>query len=240
MKLGVNIDHIATLRNARGNIEPSVLEAGLICQNEGMADGITIHLREDRRHIKDIDIYKLKAHLNIPLNLEMAVNYEMLKIALDLKPHSCCLVPERREELTTEGGLDVISKQDYLKDFIKELNDEGIVVSLFVEPDLKHIEAAKEVNTQFIELHTGKFSNLFYNNDKSGLEYEITKLKQAAQLAQSFGIKVNAGHGLNYNNVHLMKDIPDLIELNIGHSIISRAIFVGLKNAVLEMKELIK
>ena len=240
MKLGVNIDHIATLRNARGNIEPSVLEAALVCQNEGMANGITTHLREDRRHIKDADIYLLKKHLKIPLNLEMAVNDEMLKIALDLKPHSCCLVPERREELTTEGGLDVISKQDYLKDFIKELNDEGIVVSLFVEPDLKHIEAAKEVNTQFIELHTGKFSNLFYNNDKSGLEYEITKLKQAAQLAQSFGIKVNAGHGLNYNNVHLMKDIPDLIELNIGHSIISRAIFVGLKNAVLEMKELIK
>lgn len=240
MKLGVNIDHIATLRNARGNIEPSVLEAALVCQNEGMANGITTHLREDRRHIKDADIYLLKKHLKIPLNLEMAVNDEMLKIALDLKPHSCCLVPERREELTTEGGLDVISKQDYLKDFIKELNDEGIVVSLFVEPDLKHIEAAKEVNTQFIELHTGKFSNLFYNNDKSGLEYEITKLKQAAQLAQSFGIKVNAGHGLNYNNVYLMKDIPDLIELNIGHSIISRAIFVGLKNAVLEMKELIK
>ncbi len=240
MKLGVNIDHIATLRNARGNIEPSVLEAALVCQNEGMANGITTHLREDRRHIKDADIYSLKKHLKIPLNLEMAVSNEMLKIALDLKPHSCCLVPERREELTTEGGLDVISKQDYLKDFIKELNDEGIVVSLFVDPDLKHIEAAKEVNTQFIELHTGKFSNLFYNNDKSGLEYEITKLKQAAQLAQSFGIKVNAGHGLNYNNVYLMKDIPDLIELNIGHSIISRAIFVGLKNAVLEMKELIK
>ncbi len=240
MKLGVNIDHIATLRNARGNIEPSVLEAALVCQNEGMANGITTHLREDRRHIKDADIYLLKKHLKIPLNLEMAVNDEMLKIALDLKPHSCCLVPERRKELTTEGGLDVISKQDYLKDFIKELNDEGIVVSLFVEPDLKHIEVAKEVNTQFIELHTGKFSNLFYNNDKSGLEYEITKLKQAAQLAQSFGIKVNAGHGLNYNNVYLMKDIPDLIELNIGHSIISRAIFVGLKNAVLEMKELIK
>ena len=240
MKLGVNIDHIATLRNARGNIEPNLLEAALVCQNEGKADGITTHLREDRRHIKDKDVYQLKEHLKIPLNLEMAVNDEMLKIALDLKPHSCCLVPERREELTTEGGLDVISKKEYLKDFIKELNKANIVVSLFIEPDLKQIEIAKEVNTQFIELHTGKFSNLFHQNDKSGLNEEFTRLKEGAKYAQSLGIKVNAGHGLNYNNVYLMKEISDLIELNIGHSIISKAIFVGLKNAVLEMKDLVK
>lgn len=240
MKLGVNIDHIATLRNARGNIEPNILEAALICQNEGIADGITTHLREDRRHIKDEDVYQLKEHLKIPLNLEMAVNDEMLKIALDLKPHSCCLVPERREELTTEGGLDIILKKDYLYDFIKELNKANILVSLFIEPDLKQIEIAKEVNTQFIELHTGKFSNLFYQNDKVGLNEEFSRLKEGAKYAQELGIKVNAGHGLNYKNVYLMKEIPGLIELNIGHSIISKAIFVGLKNAVLEMKDLVK
>ncbi len=240
MKLGVNIDHIATLRNARGNVEPNVLEAALICQNEGMADGITTHLREDRRHIKDEDVYLLKKHLKIPLNLEMAVNDEMLKIALDLKPHSCCLVPERREELTTEGGLDVVSKKEYLKDFIKELNNANIVVSLFIEPDLKQIEIAKEVDTQYIEMHTGKFSNLFYQNNKVGLNEEFNRLKEGAKFARSLGINVNAGHGLNYENVYLMKEIPNLIELNIGHSIISKAVFVGLKNAVLEMKDLVK
>ena len=234
MKLGVNIDHIATLRNARGNVEPNVLEAALICQNEGMADGITTHLREDRRHIKDEDVYLIKKHLKIPLN------DEMLKIALDLKPHSCCLVPERREELTTEGGLDVVSKKEYLKDFIKELNSANIVVSLFIEPDLKQIEIAKEVNTQYIEMHTGKFSNLFYQNNKVGLNEEFSRLKEGAKFAQSLGINVNAGHGLNYENVYLMKEIPNLIELNIGHSIISKAVFVGLKNAVLEMKDLVK
>ena len=170
----------------------------------------------------------------------MAVNDEMLKIALDLKPHSCCLVPERREELTTEGGLDVVSKKEYLKDFIKELNSANIVVSLFIEPDLKQIEIAKEVDTQYIEMHTGKFSNLFYQNDKVGLNEEFSRLKEGAKFAQSLGINVNAGHGLNYKNVYLMKEIPNLIELNIGHSIISKAVFVGLKNAVLEMKELAK
>ncbi len=240
MKLGVNIDHIATLRNARGNIEPNLLEAALVCQNEGKADGITTHLREDRRHIIDADVYLLKEHLKIPLNLEMAVNDEMLKIALDLKPNSCCLVPERRKELTTEGGLNIVTKKEYIKDFIYELNKSNILVSLFIEPDLKQIEMAKEVNTQFIELHTGKFSNLFHQNDKSGLNNELSRLKEGAIYAQSIGLKVNAGHGLNYKNVYLMKTIPNLIELNIGHSIISKAIFVGLKNAVVEMKNLVK
>lgn len=240
MKLGVNIDHIATLRNARGNIEPNLLEAALVCQNEGKADGITTHLREDRRHIIDADVYLLKEHLKIPLNLEMAVNDEMLKIALDLKPNSCCLVPERRKELTTEGGLNIVTKKEYIKDFIYELNKSNILVSLFIEPDLKQIEMAKEVNTQFIELHTGKFSNLFHQNDKSGLNKELSRLKEGAIYAQSIGLKVNGGHGLNYKNVYLMKTIPNLIELNIGHSIISKAIFVGLKNAVVEMKNLVK
>ena len=147
-------------------------------------------------------------------------------------------MPERREELTTEGGLDVVSKKEYLKDFIKELNSANIVVSLFIEPDLKQIEIAKEVNTQYIEMHTGKFSNLFYQNNKVGLNEEFSRLKEGAKFAQSLGINVNAGHGLNYKNVYLMKEIPNLIELNIGHSIISKAVFVGLKNAVLEMKDL--
>ena len=235
MKLGVNIDHIATLRNARGGVEPSVVEAAKIALKEDIL-ALTMHLREDRRHIKDEDLYEVKK-LGAKINLEMAATKEIQTIALELIPYSVCLVPERRQEITTEGGLDVLSQKEYLKEFIKPIKEKGILVSLFIDPDIKQIEAAKYVDADYIEMHTGSFSNAFLNGDYN-LEFE--KLKTAAKYAQSLGIKVNAGHGLNYENVYLMKQIAGLCELNIGHSIISKAVFVGLSKAIKEMLELIK
>lgn len=235
MNLGVNIDHVATLRNARGGVEPSVLEAALICEMAG-ASAITVHLREDRRHIKDDDVLNLKKHLKANINLEMAATDEMQKIAMSVVPHSCCIVPEKRQELTTEGGLDVISKKDRIKELICALHSKNIIVSLFIDPDLDQIKAAHEVGSDYIELHTGTYSNAF-GGEKQDIEFN--KLKIAAEYAQSLGLKVNAGHGLNYENVALMNKIDGLCELNIGHSIVSRAIFVGLEMAVKEMIELI-
>ncbi|MBP7212160.1 pyridoxine 5'-phosphate synthase [bacterium] len=236
MLLGVNIDHIATLRNARGGNEPDVIKGALLCESLGVS-GITTHLREDRRHIKDADVFALKKVLKTRLNLEMAMTEEIQAIALDLKPSACCIVPEKRQEVTTEGGLDVAGQLDRAINFVKPLNDAGIVVSLFIDPDFAQIEAAKKTNAPFIELHTGAFSNAFGTEKE---EEEFLKLKNAAIYAQSLGLKVNAGHGLTYENVHRMHEIPNLIELNIGHNIIAKAIFTGLKSAVLEMKELIK
>lgn len=236
MLLGVNIDHIATLRNARGGVEPDLIECAKICESVGV-DGITTHLREDRRHIKDADVYGLKAILNTRLNLEMAMTDEMLNMALEIKPAACCIVPEKRQELTTEGGLDVASQLERAIKFVKPLEEAGIAVSLFVDPDINQIDAAYKTGAQFIELHTGAYSQAFGTKAENS---ELFKLKSATVFAQSLGLKVNAGHGLNYQNVHRMKEIPDLIELNIGHSIICRAIFVGLDIAVREMKELIE
>ena len=235
MLLGLNIDHIATLRNARGGVEPSVLEGAKIALDQNVF-ALTMHLREDRRHIKDNDLYEVKK-LNAKINLEMAATNEIQKIALDLLPYSVCRVPERRQEVTTEGGLDVAGQKEYLKEFIKPLKQKGIIVSLFIDPDIKQVEASKYVDADYIELHTGSFSNAF---DKGDYKIEFEKLKTAAKYAQEIGLKVNAGHGLNYKNVYLMKEIKGLSELNIGHSIISRAIFVGLKQAVVEMIDLIK
>ncbi|MFA7658370.1 MAG: pyridoxine 5'-phosphate synthase [Candidatus Gastranaerophilaceae bacterium] len=235
MLLGVNIDHIATLRNARGGFEPDLIECAKICEHAGIA-GITAHLREDRRHIKDADVKSLKSILKTRLNLEMAMTDEMQKIALELKPDACCLVPEKRQELTTEGGLDIASQLERAVKFVKPLEDSGIAVSLFIDPDFKQIEAAAKTGSQFIELHTGQFSEAFGTVNE---EKEFEKLKKAAAFAQSFGLKVNAGHGLNYKNVHRMKEIPNLVELNIGHSIVSRSVFVGLEAAVKEMLEII-
>ena len=237
MLLGVNIDHVGTVRNARGELEPSVLEAAKICLEAG-ADGITTHLREDRRHIIDYDVFAIKNELNCKLNLEMAATYEMQKIALDLMPHSCCIVPEKREELTTEGGLDVYSQQDKMAKFIEPLVNAGIQVSLFIDPSKEQVSAAADIGAEFIELHTGAYSRAFGKPEKE--EQEFRKLKQAAALAHLLGLKVNAGHGLNYKNVKRMHEIESLHELNIGHSIISRAIFVGLDNAVKEMLMLVK
>ncbi len=234
MLLGVNIDHVATLRNARGGSEPSVLDAALICQ-EVDAHGITVHLREDRRHIKDADVKILKNKLSCNINLEMAATVEMQKNALEFLPQCCCIVPEKRQELTTEGGLDVLGQLDKLTLFVKPLVEKNILVSLFIDPDIKQVEAAAKTGAQFIELHTGSFSES-YGTDSEEIEFQ--KLKIAAIHAQTLGLKVNAGHGLNYDNVHRMHDIPGLVELNIGHSIISRAIFIGLKSAIIEMKKL--
>ena len=235
MLLGVNIDHVATLRNARGENDPSVFDAAKICIEAG-ANGITTHLREDRRHIKDEDVFYIKNNLDCKLNLEMAVTDEMQKIALKLLPHACCIVPEKRQEVTTEGGLDVYSQKDKIKNFIAPLIDNGINVSLFIDPEEKQIEAASYTGAKFIELHTGSYSGAFGSNNE---EIEFKKLFNSAILAQSVGITVNAGHGLNYKNVHRMHEIKNLYELNIGHSIISKSIFIGLDNAVKEMIKLI-
>lgn len=235
MLLGVNIDHIATLRNARGGVEPDVIKAAQICEEAG-CHGITTHLREDRRHIKDNDVYSLKPILKSRLNLEMAATEEMQKIALDLLPDNCCIVPERRQEVTTEGGLEVASRVAEMKNFVSPLVNAGILVSLFITPDEMQVTAASQTGAQFIELHTGAYSNAFGTENE---EYEFERLKSATKLAQELGLKVNAGHGLNYENVYRMHEIPGLYELNIGHSIISRAVFTGLKQAVLDMKELV-
>ncbi len=236
MLLGVNIDHVATLRNARGGNDPAVIKAAQICEIAG-ADGITTHLREDRRHIKDEDVYNLKKILKVRLNLEMAVTEEMGNIALDVLPDNCCLVPEKRQELTTEGGLDVAGQLEKITQFVKKLVDAGIIVSLFIDPSEEQVKAAAKTGAQFIELHTGAYSEAF-GSEKEEIEFQ--KLKNAAKLAQSLGLKVNAGHGLTYDNVHRMHEIEGLIELNIGHNIIAKAVFDGLESAVKEMKSLIK
>lgn len=236
MLLGVNIDHIATLRNARGGIEPSVIKGAEIAEANG-ATSITTHLREDRRHIKDEDVYTLINTLKTRLNLEMAMADDIQKIALEIKPHSICLVPEKRQEVTTEGGLDVAGQLDKVTEFIKPLLDAGIIVSLFIDPDEEQVRASAKTGAQFIEMHTGTYSECFGYEDE---EAEFQKLKKSAELAQSLGLKVNAGHGLNYENVHRMHEIKGLYELNIGHSIISRAVFTGLPEAVSKMRDLIK
>lgn len=236
MLLGVNIDHVATLRNARGGSEPSVVKAAEIAENNG-ATSITTHLREDRRHIKDNDVYTLIKTLKTRLNLEMAMADDIQRIALEIKPHSICLVPEKRQEITTEGGLDVAGQLDRVTEFIKPLLDAGIIVSLFIDPDENQVKASAKTGAQFIEMHTGTYSEAFGTEKE---EQEFLNLKNAAKLAQSLGLKVNAGHGLNYENVKRMHEIPGLVELNIGHSIISRAVFTGLGEAVKTMHDLIK
>ncbi|MBE7710139.1 MAG: pyridoxine 5'-phosphate synthase [Cyanobacteria bacterium SIG32] len=236
MLLGVNIDHVATLRNARGGVDPDTIKAAEVCELNG-ATSITTHLREDRRHIKDSDIRTLIHTLKTNMNLEMAVTDEMQQIALKVRPHSVCLVPEKRQEVTTEGGLDVRGQLDKITEFVKPLKEAGILVSLFIDPCEDQVEASAKTGAQFIEMHTGQYSEKFGTQDE---ETEFLKLKNSAKYAQSLGLKVNAGHGLNYQNVHRMHEIPDLYELNIGHSIISRAIFVGLPQAVKEMKDLVK
>lgn len=236
MLLGVNIDHVATLRNARGGVEPSPILAAEICENNG-ATSITTHLREDRRHIKDEDVRTLIKTLKTKLNLEMAVTDEMQQIALEIRPNSVCLVPEKRQEVTTEGGLDVAGQLEKVTKFVKPLKEAGIIVSLFIDPDEAQIKAAAQTGAQFIELHTGQYSNAYGTENE---EKEFKKLFNAAKMAESLGLRVNAGHGLNYENVHRMHEIPNLYELNIGHSIISRAVFTGLAEATKKMRDLIK
>ena len=236
MLLGVNIDHVATLRNARGEEEPSVLEAAKICVAAG-ADGITTHLREDRRHIVDSDVFAIKKEVNCRLNLEMAATDEMQKIALELMPNACCIVPEKRQEVTTEGGLDVFGQQEKMNEFVKPLLKAGIEVSLFIDPTEEQVLASAKTGAKFIELHTGSYSRAFGGENE---EQEFQKLKKAAEIAQQHGLTVNAGHGLNYVNTYRMREIQGLHELNIGHTIISKAVFTGLETAVKEMLKIVK
>ncbi len=236
LKLGVNIDHVATLREARyrgrGYGEPDASEAAKICEAAG-AHGITAHLREDRRHIQDHDIWKLREVIKTRLNFEMVNSPEIISIALKVKPEIVCLVPERRQEVTTEGGLDVVAHEKALTETRKKMNDAGIEVSLFIAPDLAQVEAAARTGAQFIELHTGQFAEKFH--DKRERNQELERLVVASNLARELGLQVNAGHGLNYENLSVLHLVPHLVELNIGHSIVSRAVFVGLEKAVKEM-----
>ena len=236
MLLGVNIDHVATLRNARGGAEPDVLTAARICKDCDIAS-ITTHLREDRRHIKDADVEAIRMLPRVRLNLEMAMTDEMLNFALRIRPHAVCIVPEKRQELTTEGGLDVEGQLQRAIAFTKPLLEKNIEVSFFIDPDIHQISAVSKTGAPFIELHTGRYSEAFGTEDE---EKAFQDLKGAAIFAQNYGLKVNAGHGLNYHNVKRMHEIPHLYELNIGHSIIGRAIFVGLEQAVKEMKGLVE
>ena len=233
-RLGVNIDHIATLRNARGVDYPCPVQGAMICEQAG-ADGITLHLREDRRHIKDGDVYAIKQAITIPMNLEMAVTDEMLAIACDVRPQWVCLVPEKRAEVTTEGGLDVINN-DKLPQFIKDLQAVGIQVSLFIDPDFAQIDKAVALGANAIELHTGAYAHADLTGDKVQFSYEFTRIKEAVLYAKKYHIIVNAGHGLTVQNVANIAQIDGISELNIGHAIIADAVFLGLPQAVKNMK----
>jgi len=232
LRLGVNIDHVATVRNARGAGYPDPVRAGLLAAEAG-ADGITAHLREDRRHITDDDIARLSAALTIPLNLEMAATDEMLAIALRHQPHAACIVPEKREELTTEGGLDAAGQYHRLAPLVAQLRDAGIRVSLFIEPDARQIDAAIRLGAPVVELHTGRYAEL----DGEARTAELRRLSDAAALAAKNGIEVHAGHGLTFDNVGPIAAIPQVRELNIGHFLVGEALFVGLAAAVRRMRE---
>ena len=239
LRLGVNIDHVATIRNARGGLHPDPLRAAHIAI-EGGADGITAHLREDRRHISDSDIARLKAELTRPLNLEMAATDEMVSIALRHLPHACCLVPERREERTTEGGLDVAAGGDVLRGVVSRLKDAGIRVSLFIEADEKNIEVSSEIGADIVELHTGAYCERALEDDASGVVRELERLSRGSQVAKAAGIEVHAGHGLTYNTVKAVARLPEVIELNVGHFLIGESIFGGLTAAVQHMRALME
>ena len=245
LKLGVNIDHVATVREARyrglGHGEPCPVAAALAAEAAG-AHGITAHLREDRRHIQDRDVWALREKIQTRLNLEMANAPEIIAIALQLKPEIVCLVPERRLEVTTEGGLDVVAAESALTETCKQMNDAGIEVSLFIAPDAEQIEASARTGAQFIELHTGKFAEEHYQA-ASGARKPATELQRliaGAEQAHALGLKVNAGHGLNLQNLSALFAVPHLVELNIGHSLVSRAVLVGMETAVREMLALLK
>jgi len=235
IKLGVNIDHVATIRQARKTFEPDPVTAASLATLGG-ADIITVHLREDRRHIQDRDVRLLKEMVFTKLNLEMSIAQEIVDIALEIKPEQVTLVPEKRHEVTTEGGLDVVSQKKILTDVIKRFTDANIVVSLFIDPEEHQISASRDVGAQYIELHTGNYANA---TDDASMHRMIEKLQAGMKTALKLGLRVNAGHGLTYHNVGFLVESIDVEELHIGHSIISRAVFVGIQKAVSEMKELI-
>ncbi len=233
--LGVNIDHIATLRQARGTTYPEPVHAAAVAESAG-ADGITIHLREDRRHIQDRDVYLLKHTIQTRMNLEMAVTEEMVNVALEIAPTYVCLVPESREELTTEGGLDVVGHKDKIADAVAKLSEAGIKVSLFIDADKEQIKAAHEVKAPYIEIHTGHYADALNDADQ---QEELHSIIEGVEYADSLGIIVNAGHGLHYHNTAAIAAIPQIYELNIGHSIIARAAIDGLEKAVRDMKAIL-
>lgn len=233
IRLGINIDHVATIRNARGGEHPSPIRAAQVAMEAG-ADGITAHLREDRRHIRDNDIERLKNEIALPLNFEMAATDEMLAIALRVKPHAVCIVPEKREELTTEGGLDAIALESQLVPYVAKLQDAGIRVSLFISHQHEQIHAAHRAGARVVELHTGEYAHQVGH----AREQERQKLSESAILARALGMEVHAGHGLNYDNVKPIAAIPEIIELNIGHFLMGEAMFVGLRESIRHMRTL--
>ena len=235
IELGVNIDHVATLRQARGTSYPEPAHAVLIAEQSG-ADLITLHLREDRRHILDKDVSILRGLIQTRMNLEMAATEEMTEIASRVKPDDVCLVPEKREELTTEGGLDVYSQKKFLRPTVERLKDSGIRVSMFIDPEESQIEASCEIGAEAIELHTGSFADAVAKEEK---ETELSRIRTAINIASNLPLRINAGHGLHYHNVSAVAALPGIAELNIGHSIIARAVFTGLGTAVSEMKRII-
>lgn len=236
IRLGVNVDHIATVRQARRTYEPDPVFAAYLAELGG-ADQITVHLREDRRHIQERDLRLLRQTVTTRLNLEMAVTDEMLRIALDVRPEQCTLVPEKREEVTTEGGLDVVSQKERIVEAVKMLKDAGMFVSLFIDPDEAQIRAASEVGASGVELHTGEFANA-KGDDR--IKAELRRLFNAAELGRGLELHIAAGHGLTYTNIHLIKEMPHLEEVNIGHSIVARSLYVGIVEAVKQMKELLR
>lgn len=237
LRLGVNIDHVATLRNARGAAYPEPLRAALLAEAAG-ADGITAHLREDRRHIRDSDIAALKAGLGIPLNFEMAPTEEMQAIALATAPHACCLVPEKRQEVTTEGGLDVVADLPRLTEYVGTLNEAGIRVSMFIGHDPAQIEASAQIGAAVIELHTGHYCDLHYAGRFAERDLELEALAAGAAYAHSLGLEVHAGHGLTFETVGPVAAMPEIRELNIGHFLIGEAVFIGLEGAIGQMRAL--
>ena len=237
IRLGVNIDHVATVRNARGENYPSPLRAALLSQKKG-ADSVTIHLREDRRHINDMDLKIIKSKLKIPLNLEIAATNEMLKIAVKNKPSFICIVPEKRQEITTEGGLNLNYKRNFLKKMISKLKNNNSRVSLFIEPSLKDVKISKSLNADCIEIHTGKLCNLI--NKKKNYKKEMKKIKSAVNLGNHLGLEVHAGHGLTFKSAKILSSISGIREFNIGHYLIAESIFSGLSNVISEFKKIIK
>ena len=239
LRLGVNIDHVATVRNARGSAYPDPVRAALIAQEAG-ADGITAHLREDRRHIVDQDITSIIKAIDIPLNFEMAATDEMKKIALAHEPHAVCIVPEKREERTTEGGLDVVKDENKLAHFITPLREKGCRISIFIAADDKQIKAARRIGAQVVELHTGAYCDLHYDKRFEERDAELSRLKDMASLAHSLGLEVHAGHGLDYKTTKILTKIEEIQEFNIGHFIIGESIFFGLKKVIKNFKKIIK
>ena len=235
LRLGVNIDHVATVRNARGGVHPDPIEAAKKAVRAG-ADGITAHLREDRRHIRDDDIWRIKDEVRAPLNFEMAATDEMVAMACEVMPNACCLVPEKREELTTEGGLSVAGQHNHLASYIQQLQDHGIRVSLFVDPVAKEIEAARELGADIIELHAGPYTEASGTTRK----FELKRLQEGAALAHQLGLECHAGHGLSYETVGKVAAIPTIVELNIGHFIVGQSILDGLEDVVRQMKTLMR